>query len=204
MLGEVSVADAAYTELPYAASRGLVVPDREYKLRIKAGPWHDGDTANTSIGQGYLLTSPLHMASFAASLARGETRTVPTIIHDPARDGRHRGSTPIGLNKAQLDAIRGGMVRCVEEGTGRSAHIQGLPIAAKTGTSEYFKKGEKAHLAWMIGYAPADRPVVAFCVLVEGQLDTSTWGGKTAGPVVKQMLETWAGTGEKQSTEPAR
>jgi len=193
-----------YTELPFAAGRGLVVPDREYKLRIKAGAWQDGDTANFSIGQGYLLTSPLHMASFAASLARGETRTVPTIIHDPARDGRHRGSTPIGLNKAQLDAIRGGMVRCVEEGTGRSAHIQGLPIAAKTGTSEYFKKGEKAHLAWMIGYAPADNPVVAFCVLVEGQFDTDTWGGKTAGPVVKQMLETWAGTGEKQSTEPAR
>lgn len=192
------------TELPYAASRGLVVPDREYKLRRKEGPWQDGDTANFSIGQGYLLTSPLHMASFAASLARGETRTTPTIIHDPARDGRHRGSAPIGLNKAQLEAIRGGMVRCVEEGTGRSARIPGLPVAAKTGTSEYFKNGEKAHLAWMIGYAPADRPVVAFCVLVEGQLDTDTWGGKTAGPVVKQMLETWAGTGEKPATEPAR
>ena len=195
---------APYTELPYAAERGLVVPDRDYKLRINAGPWQDGDTANFSIGQGYLLTSPLHMASFAASLARGETRTVPTIIHDPNRDGRHRGSTPIGLNNAQLEALRGGLVRCVEEGTGRSARIPGLPIAAKTGTSEYFKKGEKAHLAWMIGYAPADRPVVAFCVLVEGQLDTNTWGGKTAGPVVKQMLETWAGTAEKPAAEPAR
>ncbi len=204
---ETPAADAGaapVTELPYAASRGLVVPDREYKLRRKEGPWQDGDTANFSIGQGYLLTSPLHMAAFAASLARGETRTTPTIIHDPSRDGRHRGSTPIGLNKAQLDAIRGGMVRCVEEGTGRSARIQGLPIAAKTGTSEYFKDGEKAHLAWMIGYAPADRPVVAFCVLVEGQLDTNTWGGKTAGPVVKQMLETWAGTGEKPTAEPPR
>jgi penicillin-binding protein 2 len=193
-----------FTELPYAAARGLVVPDREYKLRIKEGPWHDGDTANTSIGQGYLLTSPLHMAAFAASLARGETRTIPTIIHDPSRDGRHRGSTPIGLSKAQLDAIRGGMVRCVEEGTARVAQIPGLPYAAKTGTAEYFKKGEKAHLAWMIGYAPAERPVVAFCVLVEGQLDTNTWGGSTAGPVVKQMLETWAATAEKPAAEPAR
>jgi penicillin-binding protein 2 len=193
-----------FTELPYAAARGLVVPDREYKLRIKEGPWHDGDTANTSIGQGYLLTSPLHMAAFAASLARGETRTTPTIIHDPSRDGRHRGSTPIGLTKAQLDAIRGGMVRCVEEGTARAAQIPGLPYAGKTGTAEYFKKGEKAHLAWMIGFAPAERPVVAFCVLVEGQLDTNTWGGSTAGPVVKQMLETWAGTGEKPAAEPAR
>ncbi len=182
------------TELPFAASRGLVVPDREYKLRIKAGPWNDGDTANLSIGQGYLLTTPLHMASFAASLARGETRTTPSIIHDVRRDGRHQGAEPIGLSKAQLDAIHGGMVRCVEEGTARIARIPGLPYAGKTGTAEYFQKGEKAHLAWMIGFAPADNPVVAFAVLVEGQLDTSTWGGKTAGPVAKEMLEAWAAT----------
>ncbi len=179
------------TELPYAASRGLVVPDREYKLRVGAGAWTDGDTANLSIGQGYLLTTPLHMACVAASIARGETRTAPSIIHSLERTGRHPGALPIGLNAEQLASLRGGMVRCVEEGTARVARIPGLPYAGKTGTSEYFKKGEKAHLAWMIGYAPADFPVVAFAVLVEGQSDTNTWGGKTAGPVAKEMLETW-------------
>jgi penicillin-binding protein 2 len=195
------------TELPFAASRGLVVPDREYKLRIGAGAWNDGDTANLSIGQGYLLTTPLHMACLAASIARGETRTVPSIIHSLERDGRHLGSQSIGLNADQLEALRGGMVRCVEEGTARVARIEGLPYAGKTGTSEYFKKGEKAHLAWMIGYAPADNPVVAFAVLVEGQVDTNTWGGKTAGPVAKQMLETWAATAEPADaakTKPGR
>ena len=184
------------TELPFAASRGLVVPDREYKLRIGAGAWNDGDTANLAIGQGYLLTTPLHMACLAASIARGETRTVPSIIHSLERTGRHIGSQSIGLNADQLESLRGGMVRCVEEGTARIARIQGLPYAGKTGTSEYFKKGEKAHLAWMIGYAPADNPVVAFAVLVEGQVDTNTWGGKTAGPVAKEMLESWAKTGD--------
>ena len=44
----------------------------------------------------------------------------------------------------------------------------------------------------MIGYAPAQNPTVAFCVLVEGQLDTSTWGGKTAGPVARDMILAWA------------
>jgi penicillin-binding protein 2 len=184
------------TELPFAANRGLVVPDRDYKLRIGAGAWNEGDTANLSIGQGYLLTTPLHMACLAASIARGETRTVPSIIHSVERNGRHLGSQPIGLNLNQLEALRGGMVRCVEEGTARVARIQGLPYAGKTGTAEYFKKGEKAHLAWMIGYAPADNPVVAFAVLVEGQVDTNTWGGKTAGPVAKEMLEAWAATAE--------
>ena len=180
------------TELPFVTTRGLVVPDRDYKLRIKAGPWQDGDTANFSIGQGYLLTTPLHMACVAASLARGETRTVPSIIHDVSRDGRHRGAEPIGLNRDQLAALRDGMVRCVEEGTARSARIPGLTYAGKTGTAEYFLKGQKAHLGWMIGYAPSARPTVAFAVLVEGQLDTNTWGGKTAGPVAKAMLEAWS------------
>ena len=185
------------TELPNPATR-MVVPDRAYKQRIAGEPWTDGDTANTSIGQGYLLTTPLHMACLVASIARGETRTTPSIIHDPGRDGRHAGAEPIGLNTQQLNALREGMLRCVEEGTAKSVRIPGLPYAAKTGTSEYFKKGEKAHLAWIIGYAPADNPVVAFCVLVEGQLDTSTWGGKTAGPVARDMILAWRTAADKK------
>ncbi len=185
------------TELPNPATR-MVVPDRAYKQRIAGEPWTDGDTANTSIGQGYLLTTPLHMACLIASIARGETRTTPSIIHDPGRDGRHAGAEPIGLNTQQLNALREGMLRCVEEGTAKSVRIPGLPYAAKTGTSEYFKKGEKAHLAWIIGYAPADNPVVAFCVLVEGQLDTSTWGGKTAGPVARDMILAWRTAADKK------
>jgi len=185
-----SLDNASVTELPNPATR-MVVPDHAYKQRISGEPWTDGDTANTSIGQGYLLTTPLHMACVAASIARGETRTTPSIIHDPGRDGRHAGAEPIGLTTAQLQALRDGMLRCVEEGTAKSVRIPGLPYAAKTGTSEYFKKGEKAHLAWIVGYAPADNPVVAFCVLVEGQLDTSTWGGKTAGPVARDMILAW-------------
>lgn len=202
IVGDAESNGRLMNELPSPADRGLVVPDRDYKLRIKAGPWTDGDTANFSIGQGYLLTTPLHMACLAASVARGETRTTPSIIHDVGRNGQHAGAEPIGLNKAQLDALHGGMVRCVEEGTARIARIQGLPYAGKTGTAEYFKKGEKAHLAWMIGFAPAENPVVAFAVLVEGQLDTNTWGGKTAGPVVKEMLETWWPTAIKGAPEP--
>jgi len=179
------------TEIPYPATR-MVVPDPDYKARIGGGAWNQGDTANTSIGQGFLLTTPLHMACFAASLSRGETITTPTLFPYTGEKVVHQGTQPIGLNRQQLEAIRSGMYRCVQEGTAKSVKIPGLPYMAKTGTSEYFKTGVKAHLAWIIGYAPADRPVVAFAVLVEGQLDTSTWGGKTAGPVAQEMLKAWA------------
>ena len=62
--------------------------------------------------------------------------------------------------------------------------------------------GVASILAWIIGYAPADNPAVAFCVLVEGQLDTSTWGGKTAGPVARDMLTTWARKAEPGTDTP--
>lgn len=190
------------TALPSPADRGLVVPDQVYKTRIGQGRWTDGDTANLAIGQGYLLTTPLHMACVAASVARAETRTTPYIIHDPKRDGIHQGSQPIGLTGPQMAAMRAGLESCVEGGTAKLGKIPGLPYAAKTGTAEYFKDGKKAHLAWMIGYAPADKPAVAFCVLVEGQLDTSTWGGKTAGPVAREMILAWADTLAKEAPKP--
>jgi penicillin-binding protein 2 len=181
----------AANEIPYPATR-MIMPDPDYKTRIGSGAWNPGDTANTSIGQGFILTTPLHMASFAASLARGETMTTPTLFPNTGQKVIHAGAQPIGLNRLQLEAIRSGMYRCVEEGTAKSIRIPGLPFVAKTGTAEYFKSGVKAHLAWIIGYAPADRPVVAFAVLVEGQTDTSTWGGKTAGPVAQEMIKAWA------------
>lgn len=182
--------DLNSTELPSPARR-MIIPDPAYKLRINQPRWTDGDTANTSIGQGYILTSPLHMACLAASLARGETITIPTIKFDPSRPSQVLNSPPIGLNRRQSAALREGMVRCVEEGTARVMKIPGLMIAAKTGTAEYFTGGQKAHLAWVIGYAPANNPKVAFAVLVEGQVDTNTWGGATAGPVAQAMLKAW-------------
>ncbi|MEI6284834.1 MAG: penicillin-binding transpeptidase domain-containing protein, partial [Opitutae bacterium] len=187
-------------ELPSPA-RKMIIPDSDYKQNIGQGAWTGGDTANCSIGQGFILTTPLHMACFAASISRGETRTTPTIFHDPTRIPYHQDSRPIGLNRNQLNAIREGMIRCVNEGTARSIQIPGFQFAAKTGTAEYFKSGQKAHLAWIIGFAPAKNPQVAFAVLVEGQLDTNTWGGLTAGPVAQAMIKEWLNSKNSQSEE---
>ena len=171
-------------------ARGMIIPTPAIKLRREGAPWSNGDTANTSIGQGLLRTTPLHMAAFAASLARNETRTNLTLLLDPGAEARHRGAEPIGLTPAQRQAFLDGMTRCVEEGTAGPVRIPGLRIAAKTGTAEYQKDGQKAHLAWTIGFAPADNPRVAFVVCVEGE-DMTSWGGATAGPVAKGMLLAW-------------
>jgi penicillin-binding protein 2 len=198
--GVMGAENTSQFELPSPA-RKMVVPDSDYKQSIGQGSWTSGDTANCSIGQGLILTTPLHMACFAASIARGETRTTPTIFHDPTRIPYHEDSRPIGLNRNQLNAIRSGMIRCVTEGTARSIQIPGFQFAAKTGTAEYFKSGQKAHLAWIVGYAPAKNPQVAFAVLVEGQVDTNTWGGLTAGPVAQAMIKEWINSKNTQPEE---
>lgn len=172
-------------------ARGMIIPTPEYKRRRHAGEWSPGDTANTSIGQGYLLTTPLHMAAMMASIAQGRTRTNLTLIHDPGRELVHPGAEPLGLTAAQRRALLDGLTRCVEEGTGGPMRIPGLSVAAKTGTSEYFNEGRKAHLAWAVGFAPAENPRVAFAVCIEGE-DMSSWGGATAGPVAREMLLAWA------------
>lgn len=172
-------------------TRGMVVPDPAYKLRRGHGAWSQGDTANLAIGQGYLLTTPLHMGALTASVAANRTRTNLTLIADPGRGALTHGGQPLGLSAAERRALLDGMTRCVDEGTAGPVALAGIAIAAKTGTAEYPKDGAKAHLAWAVGFAPAERPRVAFVVCVEGE-DMTSWGGATAGPVARAMLAAWA------------
>lgn len=195
-------------ELPFE-TKGMLVPDAAWKKRFigqrKLPPeqqaieerWYDGDTANFSIGQGYLLVTPLQMASFAASVARGETLTRPTLLHDPARP-RVQGDG-IGLNPVARAALLRGMEDCVisPHGTARilnspALKIPELRIAGKTGTAQVATPAGTRNLAWFICFAPVDRPEVALAVMVEGDTPGEEFaGGRYAGPVARDVLKTW-------------
>ena len=185
-------------ELP-GETNGMIVPDAEWKKRHRKddGPWSDGDTANTSIGQGYVLVTPLQMACWAASLARGETFTKPTLLHDPKRPPQH--TEPIGLTPAQRAAVVQGMVGCVTHGT---AHVltdmslgpAGIQIAGKTGTAQKrVKKEDKVgniNYAWFICFAPADKPEIAMAVVIEGDtIGENFGGGRHAAPVAAAVIK---------------
>ena len=178
-------------ELPFETSR-LVVPSKEWKREhVKAG-WVPGDTANTAIGQGFLLVTPLQMATFMASLSRGETRTQPTLLAHAADDVKqvNHGGEPIGLNQGEWDDLWEGMRRVVgPDGTGRLVQIEGLSIAGKTGTADFRAHGEEVNLAWFIGCAPAEDPQIAVAVMVEGSSAADSFHvGSTAGPVAKDIF----------------
>ena len=177
--------------LPYETSR-LVVPSKEWKKGQGIGGWVPGDTANTAIGQGFLLVTPLQMATVIASIARGETRTHPSILaltDEQAKQVDH-GGEPIGLSARDRARLIAGMERVVgPDGTGRLVHINGFRIAGKTGTADFRAHGKDVNLAWFVGFAPVERPRIAVAVMVEGTQSSDAYhGGSTAGPVAKDIF----------------
>lgn len=179
-------------ELPYEATR-MIVPDREWKKERHGRSWMPGDTANVSIGQGDLFTTPLQMAAFAASLARNETRTRVSILHDPDQKPVDHGGEPIGLTDKQYAELVAGMEAAVSlQGTARFAMVDGVRVAGKTGTAQVKRPSGKITLAWFIGFAPVENPQIAVAVVVEGLEPGDHYaGGKTAAPVAQAIFETY-------------
>jgi penicillin-binding protein 2 len=100
----------------------------------------------------------------------------------------------------------------VEEGTGRRAGLGAISVAGKTGTAQVLKKSagidadklpkdERDH-AWFVGYAPVERPEIAFAVVVEH----GGHGGTTAAPIVRRVLEAFFADRlpPKPATRPSR
>lgn len=175
-------------ELPGETGR-MLVPDPEWKAaRFYGEGWFEGDTANVSIGQGFLLLTPMQMATFAASLARETTFLQPTLLH--ARREAITGE-PIGLPARQLALVKEGMRLAGERGTARLAGNPMLPVAGKTGTAQVRKDGKPTTLAWFVGYAPVQNPRIAVAILVEGvpSQETEYGGGSTAAPIAKEVFQ---------------
>ncbi|MFI5356932.1 MAG: peptidoglycan D,D-transpeptidase FtsI family protein [Opitutales bacterium] len=179
-------------QLPNETNR-MVIPDGAWKEKTIGVKWYPGDTANMAIGQGYVLVTPLEMACFAASVARGEVYTRPTLLHQPDAPTLH--TEPIGLTPAQRAALIKGMIGCTTIGTAKvlttiaGLRVPGVDVAGKTGTAQI--PGKK-NVAWFICFAPAEKPEIAIAVAVEG--DTSgeeLSGGLIAAPVASKILQTY-------------
>ena len=181
-------------ELPGETHR-MLVPDPAWKLKARGEGWNPGDTANMAIGQGDVQVTPLDLACFAASFARGETWTRPTLLHDPNRQAQH--TEPIGLSDVQRAAILKGMEGCTQEGgtasiltTTELLRIPGVRIAGKTGTAQINSPQGKVDEAWFICFAPLENPEIAVAVAIEGTTPGENFGGgREAAPVASAVLK---------------
>jgi penicillin-binding protein 2 len=197
------LAEATGIEL-LGETRNMLVPSPAWKARRFYGEgWFSGDTVNMAIGQGYLLVTPLQVASLVASVARSEYRTHPTLVLSRGLREARPATRPIELSPDQMELILEGMRQAGRTGTARlAAHNTGTTVAGKTGTAQVRKDGQPTTLAWFMGFAPADAPTIAIAVLLEGvPEERNIGGGSDAAPVAAAVIRRYI---EKQQPIVAR
>ena len=143
-----------------------------------ASDWNAGRRAQLAIGQGSLLVTPLQMAVLAAAVANDGWVWHPRLSADapPTPWGRFFKPETARLLKTL-------MRETVQRGTGRRAEVPGGEVAGKTGTAQNPRGDDHA---WFAGFAPLDRPALAFVVFVEH----GGSGGLTAAPIAARLVRT--------------
>lgn len=177
-------------DLP-SESAGLI-PDPSWKKKRFKEEWRLGDSLNTSIGQGFVLATPLQLATLCGSIATGGKLFTPRIVGQA-------NISQIDIAKEHLDFLKNGMVNVLNSPSGTAyAHRIDNPnwmIAGKTGTAQVRSKIGETNLsisgpwemrnhALFIGYAPVHDPRYAVSVVV----DHGGGGGSTAAPIARQLF----------------
>ncbi|MEZ4620459.1 MAG: penicillin-binding transpeptidase domain-containing protein [Caldilineaceae bacterium] len=163
---------------------GAIIPDDQWKRQLYAESWTTGDSYNMSIGQGFMLATPLQVLVSATAIANGGTVYSPQIVYQirDAEGGLQRDYVPKVVRQlpASADDIRTvqeGMWTAVNgaRGTAIASQIEGITVAGKTGTAEFCeiiekednpeekdcRRDEKDNLpthAWYVAYAPYENP----------------------------------------------
>lgn len=193
------------TGVPLSGENGGILPSPDWlRLISPTERWSPGYTANTSIGQGFVLASPLQMAMVTATIANRGISYEPRLVHrvldqegrdvvDPATGklvAPHEPQVRADLRKAgvtvqQIESVREGMRRVVADGTGKKAQIKGVAVAGKTGTAQFWRGTKKDNHTWFITFAPYEEPRYAICIMVQGAKS----GGGVSAPIAQKILE---------------
>ena len=206
----------APTGIEIAESLGRV-PSKDWHRRFSPIGWQPGFTLSTAVGQGALLASPLQMARVYAALANGgQVMKTRVVLQVTRPDGRVRRrympeiERRLGVAPEHLALVQRALVVTVgdEDGTGREAFVEDIPIAGKTGTAEakQVKKGVPDHIAawllqdhaWFAAYAPSTEPQIAVVVFLEH----GGSGGKNAAPVARKIIEQYFRQGYGRLPDP--
>ena len=185
--------------IPLSGEAPGVLPGPEWLAQINPrARWTQGLTANTSIGQGDVLASPLQMAMVVSAVANGGTVYYPRLIDRiVAQDGTVISQEPArvrasliadaALTAEQLEKVRRGMWKVVNEGGGTAgrARIKGTEVAGKTGTAQFWRSGVRDNHTWFLSFAPYEDPKYAVVVFVQGAKS----GGGVSAPVAAKILE---------------
>lgn len=190
-----------------------LLPTQDWKKKAIGESWYLGDTYHYGIGQGFLLTTPLQVNSWTATIANGGTVYRPHFLQNVKNEPQGKRF----LSDKTVDLIREGMIESCKKGgvawplfdfkvknvklaidgkdileapqATTSADFKDyrqVSIACKTGTAQHGGEETKPH-AWITLYAPAYNPQIVVTVLNE----ESGEGSNEAAPIAKKILEAW-------------
>ncbi len=180
-----------------------LIPTSVWKEKKYKQKWSRGETVSMGIGQGYVLMTPLQLASMMASVANGGTIYRPYVVKKVVdQEGKVlqefkpeiQGTT--GISQRSLALVKNGLQAVVNEpgGTGAAARLAEVTVAGKTGTSQVVKlrsgKGNPYQFrdhALFVAFAPVDNPEIAVAVVVEH----GEHGGSSAAPVARAIFRAY-------------
>jgi penicillin-binding protein 2 len=187
-------------DLPVPWQKKGLVPDPAWKENRYGKDWLVGETLNYSIGQGYLLTTPLQLAVMVSRIASGR-QVIPKLI----RESREPEIAPfLNINPEHMALVRQGMADVVNgrggTATASKLKIAGFQMAGKTGTAQVrrISKDERRRgvrknesLPWrerdhalFVAFAPVENPRYACAIVV----DHGGSGSRAAAPVARDIL----------------
>jgi penicillin-binding protein 2 len=172
------------------------VPSRAWKEERHGNKWSMGDTLNLSIGQGFLLSTPIQIAKFITAIATDGKLFVPMIVQGETR------FTNVNIKQEYIAFIKHALYAASNNIGGTSYYsklnLDGIKMSGKTGTAQVQSKSHinddlsHANIAWerrnhaiFAGYAPSDNPKYAVSVY----FDHGGGGGKNAAPIARDIMK---------------
>lgn len=159
-----------------------------YQMGEDADTW---EILQTAIGQGGTLMTPMHNLLVMSAIANGGILMTPYFIDHVENTGGQTvkkfmpsvsGELMVANESSALTEL---LKQVVTEGTGSALLTDAYTAAGKTGSAE-FETGKETH-AWFVGFAPAENPKIAVCVIVE----EGGSGGRTAAPIARKLFDAW-------------
>lgn len=186
---------------------GGILPSPQHKYKTRKERWYPGDTVNVSIGQGDWKVTPLQLVHGVSGIGNGQLRTPHLVMQQRAGFDADWTAMPVGDSKpvspsaSNLQAVREGMMGTMRPGGSGARAAAGAPytIAGKTGTAQVIsRRGTAAvnpkslpmhlrHRSLFVGFAPAENPVIAVAIAVEG----GGYGGSAAAPIARKLFDAW-------------
>ena len=184
------------TGIPLPLESSGLVPDKKWKWKKYREGWFEGETLNTSIGQGYMSATTLQLATMAARLATGGRKVEPRLVLEN-NEPKPKFDYIKGLSGRNVQIVQSGMAQVVNSyfGTAYKSRIDNPShkFAGKTGTSQVWearniknrKSGFEENHSIFVGYAPLANPKFSVSVVVE----FGGSGSAAAAPIARDILK---------------